>query len=132
MRQDFISLAESDSLGEVVQLMRMARVRHLPVLRDGRLLGVVSYRELLETALAELESQLPPAARDELRARPIAPLVHERLLSVASGSPPERAAELMLRHHVGFVPVVDQDRLVAIVTESDLLRAAYSDPSPAV
>lgn len=126
MRRDFISLAESDSLGEVCGLMRMARVRHLPVLRDGRLLGVVSYRELLESALAELESRLPPAARDELRARPIAPLVHERVLSVASGSPPERVAEPMLRHHVGFVPVVDEDRLIAIVTEADLLRAAYA------
>jgi CBS domain-containing protein len=126
MRRDFIVLHPQELANDVGQVLRLARVRHLPVVRDGRLLGMVSHRDVLEDALAALERAVAPARLRSLRERNVEHLVRGDLVAVAPDCPLARAVELMLRFGIGFLPVVERDRLVGIVTESDLLRAAYA------
>ncbi len=125
MRSDFITLAWGEDRHGADRLMRLARVRHLPVVREDEFVGVLSHRDLLQAEMEERDSQLPSPALETLRSRPIAPLVRRDVVAVTPDCSPERAAELMLRHRIGFLPVVEEGRLVGIVTEADLLRAAY-------
>lgn len=125
VRPAFISLAHGASRRDAASLMRMARVRHLPVLRGGRLVGVLSHRDLLEAERADCEARMRPEELEALGARPIDPLVRGAPVTVGPDCPPARAAELMVRHGIGFLPVVRDGELVGIVTESDLLRLAY-------
>ncbi len=127
MRRDFILLDDGELQRDAAQVMRMARLRHLPVARDGRLIGVISNRDLLEDTVAALEQAVTPARLSKLRRRPIEHLVNGELIAVGPDCTLSRAAELMLDYKVGFLPVVDGEsgRLVGIITESDLLRAAY-------
>jgi CBS domain-containing protein len=125
MRSDFITVPWSEDQHAADRLMRLARVRHLPVVQEDELIGVLSYRDLLLDQMAERDSHLSAPQLETLRSRPIAPLVRREVVSVSPQCSPERAAELMLRHRIGFLPVVENGRLVGIVTESDLLRAAY-------
>jgi CBS domain-containing protein len=127
MRRDFILLDDGELQRDAAQVMRMARLRHLPVARDGRLVGVISNRDLLEDTVAALEQAVPRGRLRKLQDRPLEHLVNGDLIAVGPDCTLARAAELMLDYKVGFLPVVDgtSGRLVGIITESDLLRAAY-------
>ncbi len=129
LRRDFISLDEGESQHAAQQLMSLARVRHLPVLRGGTLVGLLSNRDLLQRLLEQRDAELPGPALARLRDQSIGSVVRSDPMAVEPSCPPRRAAELMLRHRIGFLPVVESGpagpRLIGILTESDLLRAVY-------
>jgi CBS domain-containing protein len=130
MRRRFVTLRPEDSLLEADRLMRMARVRALPVALGDELAGMLSHRLLLLAALADELRNAP----GELPGRF---LRENRVSSVMDREPrvvtPETqlavAVARLLEREEGCLPVVDAAgpaaRLVAILTESDLLRAAY-------
>lgn len=134
MRRNFISVAPDDSLLDAYQIMRLARVRYLPVVSDGVLVGLLSFREVVEVPLAGLfespsrnaVTQLRGARVESVMRQPPRTLPPHALLGVA-------ALELC-ELDTGFLPVVEPSgagpRLVGLLTETDLLRAAY-DPSSA-
>jgi CBS domain-containing protein len=123
MRRDFVHAAPEESLGSALQSMRLARLRHLPVVRGGALLGILSYRDLLE------QLALPDSAAGEhLQADDV---MHEPPICVSPEDSLSDAADRMCRYRVGCLPVVDEGRrLLGLVTESDLLRAAYGLRAP--
>src|SRR5690349_10549948 len=95
--------------GEATTLLQEGGFRHLPVVRFGKLIGMVSERDL----------RVARALDEEPRVGTIA---HEDVVTVDPGTPIEDAAALMLRHKIGALPVVKADRVVGIVTESDIFR----------
>jgi len=95
--------------GDATALLQEGGFRHLPVVRFGRLIGMVSERDL----------RVARALDEEPRVGTIA---HEDVVTVHPGTAIEDAAALMLRHKIGALPVVEDDRLVGIVTESDIFR----------
>jgi CBS domain-containing protein len=130
MRRDFITISREESVLEALQLMRLARLRHLPVVSEGVLVGVLSYRDLQDELVGRLELPSP--------ASPIGAIgrigVQERMrgtpFSIVQDATLAEAAARLERLHVGCLPVVDPgDRgllLVGLLTEMDLLRAAFS------
>ncbi len=132
MKRDFITLPLTANQLSAHQLMRLARVRQLPVVQGGALVGVLSHRDLLELALAQLEAQVSAQRVRELRSGPIEAVLRRSPVTVGPRDPAGVAAALMRRHHIGCLPVVDATQgaaqLLGLVTEGDLLRAAY-EPS---
>jgi CBS domain-containing protein len=134
MRRRFIQLRAGDTLLEAERLMRMARVRLLPVVEDGLLAGVLSHRRLLASSLAA--DGAGPAAGScarWLRERSVGSLMDRRPQVVTPETPLRVAVERMLEGSEGSegcLPVVAEGvelrRLVGILTENDLLRAAYA------
>ncbi|MGB0678143.1 MAG: CBS domain-containing protein [Polyangiales bacterium] len=110
------------------EVMRLHHVRHLPVTKDGRLVGLVSHRDLLRAQARMLLrlSQLPKSDEGtRFCSLPVSELMVREVHSVASTTPAADAAALLLRHKYGCLPVVDAaDKLVGIVTEVDFLRWA--------
>jgi acetoin utilization protein AcuB len=96
-------------------IMRQHGVRHLPVVNEGKLYGIVSERDLRGT-LAVLES-----APGELGPPVMAVCAREPLL-VQMGAPLDTVAEQMANARVGSALVVDGDVLVGIVTTVDVCR----------
>jgi CBS domain-containing protein len=123
MRRDFAHAAPEESLRSALQSMRMARLRHLLVVRGGALLGILSYRDLLEQML------LPDFGSYEgLHANDV---MHEPLVCVSPEASLFDAADRMCRYRVGCLPVVDEaSQLLGLLTESDLLRAAFGLRAP--
>lgn len=130
MRRDFIACAPKESLLEVERTMRLARIRHVPVVAAGELVGVLSHRDLLQAALERLERLDAPQARAYLDRSTAATLMTPDPITTSPDATLVEAAGLMLRHGIGCLPVVErrEHRILAIgiLTESDLLRAAYS------
>lgn len=111
---------------EAERLMRSARIRHLPVIEDGELRGVLSYRDLLEVALAELERD--PGRLPAVRSQTIGSLMSRDPVTATESTTLREAALRMVRHRIGCLPVVkgrapDGVRVVGLLTESDLIRA---------
>lgn len=117
MRRHWISVSPRTAVRDALQLMRVARLRQLPVVADGVLLGVLSYRVLVEAAGAG------DAERVEQVMSPETETADPRM-AVAE------AAARIARSPGGCLPVVEPGprgpRLVGIVTEADLLSLAYS------
>jgi len=127
MRKNFVTAAPDETLDEASQTMRMARLRHLLIARGDRLVGILSYREILE-ALLERTRALPRDARTVGNAMKQSPAFATPQTTLAE------AADRMCRYGLGCLPVLegapglpaDAGRLVGIITEADLLRAAYA------
>lgn len=131
MRDEFASLREDDRLDLADQVMKLGRVRHLPVLAgDGRLVGIVSSRDLLEASLTSVLSFEPGERRSFLHSVAVSEVMKREVETVEPTTPLGVAAGRMIRHKIGCLPVVRPDGImVGLVTETDLLVAAYLPPA---
>lgn len=108
-----ITITKDASVGEAVQLMKINSIRHLPVVSEGNLLqGFVT--------LADLKSGLITSFLGEVS---LLDLMIADPISVGPDDDIEIAAQLIYMHKISGMPVVEDEKLVGIITESDILRA---------
>ena len=120
------TLREEDVLGSVDAVMSMDRIRHLPVLSEGKVVGVVSQRDLFRSALGTALA-LGIRRPDELmRSLTVRDIMSSPAVTVAPDAYVQEAARTMAERKIGCLPVVEEGRLVGIVTETDIYRYAAS------
>ncbi len=122
MSTDVITLAEDDTLADAQTCMERGRVRHLPVVRDGKLVGLVTHRDLLAASLSVFAEVSEREERRLFAGIPVRELMHDAV-SVSPPTPVREAARILLDNKFGCLPVVEDDgSLVGIITEADFLR----------
>jgi acetoin utilization protein AcuB len=119
MTQELVTVAPETTAAEALTLCRMNRIRHLPVLEGGRLVGVISDRDL-RAATPALGA---PARAEELDRIRVADEMAQDVTTARPEDPIEDAAMAMYETKIGCLPVVDGEHLVGLVTSSDVLRA---------
>jgi acetoin utilization protein AcuB len=102
--------------------MTLGGVRHMPVVRGGRLVGVVSERDLLRASLSNLTEFGSEQRRAFLQAVEIKRVMSTPPIVIHPDATAEEAAYVMSEQKIGCLPVVEADELVGLVTETDLLR----------
>ncbi len=136
MLREIVTASRDATLSEAQGLMRAARLRHLVVVEDGIVIGLVSHRALLEASLATLRESLRAGGADTLGETTINHLVREDPLTIPPECSLETAASRMLALRIGCLPVATPSprgpRLEGLITEAGLLRAAYLPPPPAL
>lgn len=129
MRREFVSVASQEPLLEAQRTMKLARLRHLFVVEDGVLVGMLSYRDLLDRLLVRATRGTGDASLEVLRGVPVREAMVPTPFYVHPDTPAAVAARRMLRLRLGCLPVCengnDSLRLVGLLAESDLLRAAW-------
>ena len=136
MTRSVLSVTPNASLIEAIRLMLDNHVSGLPVIDDaGQLVGILTEGDLLrrgETGTARqrprwLEILMGPGrlASEYVRThgRKIDEIMTREPVGVAPNAPLDQIVELMERHRIKRVPVIDGDKLVGIVSRADLLRA---------
>jgi len=114
-----VTVNEDELLDLAAFVMDREGIRHIPVEdREHRLVGLLSYRCLLRS-LAE-RGTLDPG-----EALPVRDVMERNPLTVAPGTPTMEAIEIMRRERISCLPVVQDDRLVGLVTERDFMPIAY-------
>lgn len=112
------------------EIMEWAHVRHVPVV-DGsrRVVGIISHRDILRASLSALDTQFAKAERRQhLSGAPALAIMHQPAHTIGPDASVQEAAATMRRHKFGCLPVVENDRLVGIVTEYDILRLVEELP----
>ena len=123
MKRDPVTVSPEDSFRHAMTLIRQKGVRHLPVVEEDRLVGIVTDRDIRQTSpspATSLEIHELHYLLEKVRIREI---MTRKVYTVTPDTPVEEAARLMLEHRIGGLPVLQEGRLVGILTETDLLKA---------
>lgn len=132
MQSEFATVRSDERLDFVDDVMALGRVRHMPVVDDGKLVGVVSQRDLLAASLSRVLDFDRQERRTFLRSIDVREVMAPRPITVGPGTTLADAAALLLRHKIGCLPVVGPGgEAIGLLTETDLLRAAYAEDEPA-
>jgi acetoin utilization protein AcuB len=111
-------------LSEAVLLMRTRKIRHLPVVdRAGRLVGMVTARDLRQALFAPAVQSETEDVLGLLETLAVGDVMTRSVLSVRAATSIRDAARLMHERKVGALPVVARERLIGLLTETDVLRA---------
>jgi CBS domain-containing protein len=122
MQTKIVTVSVTERLSTVEDIMTLGRVRHMPVVHGGRLVGVLSQRDLLRASLSELGSFGNEARRAFLHAIEIAQVMSAPPITVEPETTVQLAARLMADHRIGCLPVIDGEELVGLITETDVLH----------
>ncbi len=122
MATDVVALDRNASLGSAKDIMDQRRLRHFPVVENGNVVGVVSQRDLFRASLASMlgyEERTKKAFLDNLSIKGI---MSDPPITVTADTGISAAARLMVEKKVGCLPVVDGNRLIGLVTDTDFLK----------
>ena len=123
MSTELVTLTEDETLAHAQRCMDRGRIRHLPVVRDQALVGLVTHRDLLAASFSIFAEVDPDEQRRVFVTVPVSEVMHGGVLTVGPDTPVAEAARLLLQSKYGCLPVVDDSgRLVGLVTEADFLR----------
>lgn len=126
MSTEVSTIDRNDELSLADDIMKMRRVRHLPVLDEGRLVAVLSQRDLFHAALSTAMGFGEKASQGFLKTVPVKEAMSDDLITVAPSDDVAKAAKLILDHKIGCLPVVEGGKLVGLVTETDFVKLALS------
>jgi len=122
MQQNVVTISASDTLSTVEDIMTLGGVRHMPVVHRGVLVGVVSERDLLRASLSTLTGHRVEERRAFLHVVEIARVMSSPAIVIGPEATVEQAALIMAEKKIGCLPVVEDDHLIGVLTETNVLR----------
>ena len=125
MTSDPQTLDMKSTLLNAVLLLRRSELRHIPILDNDRLVGVLSDRDVARWAPSLLTSLTPQEYNRVFEETPVGKVMTRNPISVSPDAPLAEAVNLMYKHRLGCLPVLEAGRLSGIITVTDMLRALY-------
>ena len=123
MSREVHTVKRNDELAIADTLMKQERVRHLPVLDEhGEVCAVVSQRDLFRGALLRALGYGSRAEELMLKQVAVKEAMSAEIQTTAPDTPVADAARVMIERKIGCLPVIENGRLVGIVTETDFVR----------
>src|SRR5215831_14087956 len=130
MSKDIEVVDRNDTLLAVEERMAAKQLRHLPVLEQGDIVGIVTQRDLFKAAMSSTMGYGDKAQQAYLRSVRVKEIMVYPVVTVSPGTSVAEAADMMINKGIGCLPVVDDQRLIGIVTKTDLLRCLHTlDPA---
>ena len=122
-----VVIVDLQSLAEAQQLMLDDHIRRLTVLKDGKLVGIVTWREI-NHAESAVSSSLGPYEMNLMRARLTAnEFMSTPVVTISLGATIGEAAGLMMEHKISSLPVVENGKLVGLITEAHIDAYSFHD-----
>ena len=122
MKTRVVTIPADDSLWVVQEIMEFGDTRHLPVVRLGELVGVVSQRDLLRASLSNVMGRPAEEQPIVLEGVKISEVMSSPPISVEKDESVQKAARTLAERKIGCLPVVEAGKLIGIVTETDVLE----------
>ena len=127
MKRPVHSVKPLDSIQHAREVMAQNRVNQLPVVVDSRVIGIVTDRDLRDAFPSVFDSTMREAPRTKRGTNPneitVEMVMTPNVLTLGPKDSVGKAVQLMRKERIGAVPIVDANRLVGILTRSDVLDA---------
>lgn len=124
MSTDVVSLDATQDVVLASTVMKLRKIRHLPVTRQGQLVGLIAHRDLLR-AQARFLGQISAGETKRFASVSATEIMTEDVQSIGPDAPAAEAVRILLDEKCGCLPVVNEGVLIGIVTDADFLRFAY-------
>lgn len=123
MSRNLITIEPDSSLADGFALMKENNIRRLPVIENGKLVGIVAYSDLLKASPSEATSLSIWEINYVLSKLKIRNIMKTNVITVEETDTVEKAAVLMRKNDIGALPVLKNGEIVGIITESDIFDA---------
>lgn len=122
MTESVVFSSPGTPIQDVLQTMKTEGIRRTPVLDDGKLVGIVSEKDLLN-ATPSIATSLSVWELNYLLSKvTVSEVMTKKVITVTPSTPIEEAARIMADNKIGGLPVMDGKNLIGIITETDLFR----------
>ncbi len=121
MVKEVATLDVNDELSLANDIMRLGRIRHLPVVDGARLVGIVSERDLFRSSLAQALGYGGENSRELMKTLHIKDIMVREIITISPELDLCQAVKMMVDKKIGCLPVVEHDRLVGLITETDIM-----------
>lgn len=122
MTRKVITIAPDSSISDAVKLMKEKKIKHIPVVKNEKLKGIISDRDIREFSPSKATSLDVYELHYLLATTKVKELMRTRVFTITSGSPVEEAAMLMYDNSIGSLPVVEGSRVVGIISDRDIFK----------
>jgi acetoin utilization protein AcuB len=122
MKREVVTLSPDASAFEALRLCHVRRIRHIPIVADGRVVGIISDRDLRDASPSLGDSERV----NTMKAMRVGDVMSRKVITASPQDTIVRAAREMYERKIESLPVVDEEELVGIVTSSDVMRALVS------
>jgi acetoin utilization protein AcuB len=123
MTRDPVTVTDKTPRDDALRLMREKKVRRLPVLNArGELVGIVAEKDILYASPSPATSLSIHEIHYLLAKLTVAEIMTKKVFTIAEDTPLEEAARVMADQRIGALPVMDNGRLVGIITETDIFK----------
>lgn len=123
MTKKIIALNRKDDLETAEMLFKKHKIRHIPVVHEDSIIGMLSYTDLLRISFADAfnedEDEVDTVVYNMFT---IEQVMAKNLVSVTSDTPIRDVAKLLAKKEFHALPVVDEGKLVGIITTTDLIN----------
>ena len=122
MSRPVISVSPDASINDVLVMFKKEHIRRAPVIKDGKFVGIVSERDLLNASPSSVTTLSVWELNYLISKVKIKDVMTRKVITVNKETPIEEAARIMADKKIGGLPVVDGDRVVGMITETDLFK----------
>lgn len=122
MAIDVVTVGRNDDLRLVDDIMAERHIRHVPVVEDGALVGLVSQRDVFKAQMSSTMGYGEKGQRAFLHTVPVKEIMAHPVITIAPDTPVTEAVDLMIDKGIGCLPVVRNQQLIGIITKTNLLQ----------
>ncbi len=123
MTRDPLTVTKQASIYHARKMMEEHNIRRLPVLDGDRLVGIVSKSDIMEAGPPDRSNSSIHELNDLFSRMRVSEIMTKHPLTVTPDTPIEVAAKLMRKYKIASLPVLEEGKVVGIITESDLFDA---------
>ena len=123
MTRAVMTLKPQDSLQHAHDRLRKYRINQFPVVRDGKLVGIVTDRDLRDAYPSSLRRIRTEDIEEFAAEHTVDQLMTREVVTISPEAPLREAALRLRQYRLGALPVMEEGQLVGIITRSDLLEA---------
>jgi len=122
MKHPVITVSPEMAVVDALSFLRKEKIRRAPVVKDGKLVGIVSEKDLLNASPSTATSLSVWEVNYLVSKILVKDVMTKKILTVPENTPIEEAARTMADNKIGALPVMRDDQMVGIITETDLFK----------
>ena len=122
MATNVVTIGRNDDLRLADDIMTEHRIRHIPVLEEDKIVGVITQRDVFKARMSSTMGYGEKGQRAFLHTVPVKEIMAHPVVTVTPEMPVTEAVDLILAHGIGCLPVVQDEQLIGIVTKTNLLQ----------